>query len=82
MHRYFLLVCFGMGCTPMEERVPMVVGNWCAADRGAEVACVVDGDTLEVGSCGASSSDSERIWLLGVSAPEIDHGEGGGRMWR
>lgn len=78
MLRYFLLLCIGLGCTPMEERVPIVVGNWCAVDRGAEVACVVDGDTLDVGSCSESSSDGERIRLLGVSAPEIDHGDGGG----
>ena len=77
MLRYFLLLWIGLGCTPMEERVPMIVGSWCATDRSAEVACVIDGDTLEVGSCGGSSSESERIRLLGVSAPEIDHGDGG-----
>ena len=66
-----VLLC---ACTPLEERVPIVVGQWCATDRNVEVACVIDGDTVYVDSCDANG---ETIRLLGVAAPEIDHGDGG-----
>ena len=62
-----------IACIPMEERVPIVVGEWCAPDRSAAVACVIDGDTLDVGACTSEGGgeDGERIRLLGVAAPEI-----------
>mgnify|MGYP002852874824 CR=1 FL=1 len=62
------------GCTRAKEPVPIVVGQWCDSDRSAEIACVIDGDTVYADSCDA---DGEVIRLLGVSAPEIDHGDGG-----
>jgi micrococcal nuclease len=40
----------------------------CSATRTEEVGCVVDGDTLDVNSCGG-----ERVRLLGVDTPEV-HG--------
>jgi endonuclease YncB( thermonuclease family) len=67
------LASLGIACIPMEERVPIVVGEWCASDRNADVACVVDGDTLDVGACTSEEGeeDGERIRLLGVAAPEV-----------
>lgn len=40
----------------------------CAPDRETVAACVIDGDTLDLGACGA-----ERVRMLGVNAPEIAH---------
>ena len=72
MLRLILIVLVALtGCTPLEERVPIVVGEWCADPRNVELSCVIDGDTLDVDGCGGSS---ERIRLLGVAAPEIAHG--------
>jgi endonuclease YncB( thermonuclease family) len=70
-----------LACTPLEERVPIVVGQWCDTDRSVDVACVVDGDTLDVGACTSSGSGGETIRLLGVAAPEIDHGGEGGECF-
>jgi endonuclease YncB( thermonuclease family) len=58
-------------CTPLEERVDIVVGSWCDSDRFAEVGCVVDGDTLDVDGCTNIDGSGETIRLLGVAAPEI-----------
>jgi endonuclease YncB( thermonuclease family) len=43
----------------------------CAPEREALVACTLDGDTLDLLSCGG---DAERVRLLGIDAPEIAHG--------
>lgn len=40
----------------------------CAPEREARVACIVDGDTLDIGECGAT--EGERLRLLGIDAPE------------
>jgi micrococcal nuclease len=52
--------------------VPIVVGQWCENPRGASVACVVDGDTLDLDGCG---DDGQRVRLLGIDAPEVAHGD-------
>lgn len=64
-----LLACPGL------DRVPIVVGDAteaerCASDEEAEVACTLDGDTLQIGACGGES-----VRLLGVDADEIAHSE-------
>lgn len=43
----------------------------CAPERETLVACTLDGDTLDLLSCGG---DAERVRLLGIDAPEIAHG--------
>lgn len=51
------------------DRVPVMAGERCAADReDVPVACVLDGDTFQVDACGGES-----VRLLGVNAPEIAH---------
>ncbi len=40
----------------------------CAPPRTEEVACVVDGDTFDLSSCGDAG---ERVRLLGVDTPEV-----------
>jgi endonuclease YncB( thermonuclease family) len=43
----------------------------CAPQRDAAVACVVDGDTLDLSACGESAG-GERVRLLGIDAPETE----------
>ena len=43
----------------------------CAPPQLADVACVLDGDTFDIGACGETLG--ERIRMLGVDAPEIAH---------
>ena len=57
-----------MGCTPLEERIDLAYGTWCAQSRQEEVACIYDGDTFYTGSCGEGLAESIR--MLGVAAPE------------
>lgn len=55
---------------PLIDDVPIVPKGSCANERTAHVACVLDGDTFDVGGCGG---DNERIRMLGIDAPEIAH---------
>lgn len=50
----------------------------CAPPRRARVACVLDGDTLDLEACGPGG---ERVRLLGVSAPELGGGGGPPECW-
>lgn len=59
---------------PIEGDIPS-----CAPPRDVRVACVVDGDTLDVGQCG--EDDGERIRLLGVNAPELAHDDAPAECW-
>ena len=52
------------------DSVEIVAGEHCAPDRVEEVACVLDGDTVELGECGGES-----VRLLGINAPEIAHSD-------
>lgn len=45
----------------------------CAPPRDEQVACVVDGDTFDVGACG--EEEGERVRMLGIDAPEVAHDE-------
>lgn len=54
----------------------MFGGTQCAPDRIETVDCVLDGDTVQVGSCGGES-----IRLLGINAPEIAHEGNAAECW-
>ncbi|MFN7143665.1 MAG: thermonuclease family protein, partial [Myxococcota bacterium] len=58
-----------LGCRGLDS-VDIVAGEHCAPDREVEIACVLDGDTFQVGECGGES-----VRLLGVAAPEIAHND-------
>lgn len=55
---------------PIVDEVPIVSSDRCDAPREAFVACVLDGDTFDIGMCG---DGGERIRMLGINAPEIAH---------
>lgn len=63
-----LLGCFNPPDLPLVDEVPIVPNDRCSASREAFVACVLDGDTFDVGQCG---DDGERIRMLGIDAPEV-----------
>ena len=58
------------GC--WRDQVPLFddtgTSSPCSPTRIAELGCVVDGDTLDLATCGG-----ERVRLLGVDTPEV-HG--------
>jgi micrococcal nuclease len=64
-----LLLFLFAGCRGLDS-VEIVAGEHCAPDREEEVACVLDGDTFELGTCGGES-----VRLLGINAPEIAHSD-------
>ncbi len=66
--RIWVPLWLGAGC--VGAPVPVEVGDACAPSRHDRVACVVDGDTVSLGSC--SASIGERVRLLGVNAPETE----------
>ena len=80
MLRYGPLVFFLAGCASIAPDLPGFSGvpleapsadyEPCATSREVEVRCVIDGDTFSVGRCG---EEGERIRLLGINAPEIEH---------
>jgi endonuclease YncB( thermonuclease family) len=55
------------GCEGIDK-VEILSGDHCAPPREATIACVRDGDTVEVGECGG-----EAVRLLGINSPEIAH---------
>ena len=59
-----LIACFAI------DLVPTFAEPRCATERIAYVACVRDGDTIELESCGG-----EAVRMLGVDAPEIAHSD-------
>jgi micrococcal nuclease len=70
----FVLLLGGSGCVDLEARlggIALSTGQWCDDPRDVTVACAVDGDTVDLDTCG----DGERIRMLGVAAPEVAHGE-------
>ena len=80
MRVYGLLFCSLTACfsdapeLPGFEDVPIEAPSAdyepCASTREVEVRCVLDGDTFSLGRCG---SEGERVRLLGINAPEIEH---------
>ncbi|TNE90253.1 MAG: nuclease [Deltaproteobacteria bacterium] len=64
--------CYDPPDFPPIEDLPIEPTNRCAPAREDElVACVLDGDTLDIGACGEELG--ERVRLLGINAPEIAH---------
>lgn len=73
------LVIFGLslvGCYTIPERLPPYDGVpleptdfSCQAPRTESVSCVIDGDTFDIGGCGATAAE-ERFRMLGIDAPE------------
>ena len=51
----------------------------CAPNREARVACVIDGDTVDVDACG--DEVGERIRLLGIDAPETAKEDAPAECW-
>lgn len=71
--RWFSLLlvgCLDFPDLPLVDEVPIVASQRCAPAREEIVACVLDGDTFDVGQCG---SGGERVRMLGINAPEIAH---------
>ena len=60
------------GCKDPLDEVPILQAEYCAANRTARVACVLDGDTVDLDGCGEDSS--ERVRFLGTAAPEVASG--------
>ena len=66
-----LVGCYRPPDLPLIDTVPIIPNNACEGNRTAQVACVLDGDTFDIGECGEGAG--ERIRMLGVDAPEIEH---------
>ena len=72
--RSALVLCLLTGCyTPPNDLeiirdIPMVASNACQSQRTERVACVIDGDTFDVGQCDPDLG--ERFRMLGIDAPE------------
>lgn len=67
---FALAACYQPPDLPIATDLEIIPSNACAIDREAYVACVLDGDTIELESCGG---DAESVRMLGVDAPEIEH---------
>jgi len=64
--------CYTPPNFPLIDEIPIEgPAESCAPPRQDTVACVLDGDTFDVGACGETLG--ERIRMLGVDAPEIAH---------
>jgi endonuclease YncB( thermonuclease family) len=61
----------GVGCVDPIDEVPIVAQSWCAEQRVERVACVLDGDTFDFGTC--TGNEDDKVRMLGVDAPEISH---------
>lgn len=60
------------GCKDPLGAVPIPTSEYCSPDRTATVACVLDGDTVDLDGCGDDAS--ERVRFLATAAPEIANG--------
>lgn len=60
------------GLDLVKGDIPVVAVGQCQPSRVDRPACVIDGDTFDVGQCG--DEFGERIRMLGIDAPEIAHG--------
>lgn len=67
----FACACYASPDLPVETDLQLVPANKCEQDRSAFVTCVLDGDTFDVDGCGEDVG--ERIRMLGVDAPEVEH---------
>lgn len=64
-----LWLVLSIACLDAPDAPEIEAYRGCADSRVARVACVVDGDTLDLGGCGSFSQ--ERVRLLGIDAPEL-----------
>lgn len=68
------LVCIAsasFGCASVDDLVPIVAPTRaCAPTREETIACTIDGDTVDFGSCTGDAADQVR--LLGIDAPETE----------
>ncbi len=65
-----LASCYQPPSLPLIPDVPVEARPFLPCrgeDEGVVVACIVDGDTLDLGACGAQ----DRVRLLGIDAPEL-----------
>ena len=77
--RFTLLITLSTGCLYqppsdldlVKGDVPIVAVGQCQPSRVDRAACVIDGDTFDVGQCG--DDFGERIRMLGIDAPELAH---------
>jgi micrococcal nuclease len=72
-----LVGCVDRPVLPTLDEVPIVASDRCAEPREAVVACVIDGDTVDLDVCG----QGERVRLLGIDAPEIEHPPDPAECW-
>lgn len=72
-----LSACYQPPDVPILNGAPSDPPPPCAPPRTERVACVIDGDTLDIGHCG---SGGVRVRLLGLSAPEL-HGAPTPECW-
>jgi len=67
-----LVLAGASGCKDPIDEVPILRAEYCAANRTAQVACVLDGDTVDLDGCGDEAS--ERVRFLATAAPEVASG--------
>ncbi|MBX2801709.1 MAG: thermonuclease family protein [Myxococcales bacterium] len=68
-----LLACYQAPDLPLLDEPPLDPRPFTPCDvedENVPVACVIDGDTVDLNGCGADSGD--RIRLLGIDAPETE----------
>lgn len=70
----FIVGCYQPPDFPLIETIPIEAapGSSCLDRDEFVVACVVDGDTIDLTACG--EEQGTRIRMLGIDAPEISHG--------
>ncbi|RME23011.1 MAG: hypothetical protein D6798_14420, partial [Deltaproteobacteria bacterium] len=67
---FLALLAGSSACRDIDALVPIQDPTpSCAPQRDAVVACTLDGDTVDLDTCG----EGERVRFLGVAAPEIAH---------
>ena len=75
-----LMACYNPPEFDTIDEIPIEPVDRCASPRdGEEVACVLDGDTVDLGACGETLG--ERVRLLGINAPEIAHDPDPAECW-
>ncbi|MCO4748233.1 MAG: thermonuclease family protein [Proteobacteria bacterium] len=77
---FLMLGCYDPPPFNTIDELPIEATDRCDSPRESqEVACVLDGDTLDIGLCGEELG--ERIRLLGINAPEIAHAPDPAECW-
>lgn len=63
--------CYTFPELSLVDEIPIVGEDSCAPPLEVDAGCMIDGDTFDLGGCG---TDSERVRMLGINAPELAHG--------